>query len=114
MGLPDEFGISGAVFTDAGTLWTVDNNTNTDDDASLRWSAGAGIAWKSPFGPVRVDVAKAILKEDFDEEEAVRFRFGTRFWMSSRLAWPEVPLCWGVGFAFLLQPRHGRVRKRMS
>ncbi len=79
LGLPSEFGISGAVFTDAGSLWTVDNNTNTEDEATLRWSAGAGLAWKSPFGPVRVDVAKAILKEDFDEEEAVRFRFGTRF-----------------------------------
>jgi len=79
LGLPNEFGISGAVFTDAGSLWTVDNNTNTDDEMSLRWSAGAGIAWKSPFGPVRVDVAKAILKESFDEEEALRFRFGTRF-----------------------------------
>lgn len=79
LGLPSEFGISGAVFTDAGTLRKVDNTSSIDDDATLRWSAGAGIAWKSPFGPVRVDVAKAILKEDFDETEAVRFRFGTRF-----------------------------------
>lgn len=79
LGLPSEFGISGAVFTDAGTLWTVDNASNVDDTASLRWSAGAGVAWKSPFGPVRVDLAKAIIKEDFDETEAIRFRFGTRF-----------------------------------
>ncbi len=79
VGLPDEFGISGAVFTDAGTLWDVDNTTGIDDKATLRWSAGAGVAWKSPFGPVRVDLAKAILKEDFDETEVIRFRFGTRF-----------------------------------
>jgi len=80
VGLPEEFGISGALFSDAGTLWDVDNvSGRIDDDLHLRLSAGAGIAWRSPFGPVRVDAAKALIKEDDDDEQILRFRFGTRF-----------------------------------
>ena len=42
-------------------------------------SAGVGLSWRSPFGPVRIDFAQAILKEDFDETELFRFSFGTSF-----------------------------------
>ena len=44
-----------------------------------RISTGLGIKWRSPFGPIRVDVAFPIVKESFDKEELVNFNFGTRF-----------------------------------
>ncbi|MNC82600.1 Outer membrane protein assembly factor BamA precursor [compost metagenome] len=44
------------------------------DDNSIRASAGIGVMWASPFGPIRVDYAVPIAKEDYDEEQ--RFRFG--------------------------------------
>jgi outer membrane protein insertion porin family len=46
---------------------------------ALRASVGAGVIWQSPFGPLRLDVAYPLVKEDFDETELVRFSIGTRF-----------------------------------
>ncbi|MGB4106662.1 MAG: outer membrane protein assembly factor BamA [Alphaproteobacteria bacterium] len=80
IGLPEEMGILGHAFTDVGSLWDIDE-TGTDilDESSIRGSAGLGLSWRSPFGPVRVDVAAPYLKEDYDEKEIFRFNFGTRF-----------------------------------
>jgi len=45
----------------------------------VRASAGLGVSWRSPMGPVRADVSIPYLKEDYDREELFRFSFGTRF-----------------------------------
>ena len=80
LGLPEELGVSGAVFNDVASLWDLDSTGNEIRDTnSIRASAGVGVAWVSPFGPIRIDFAKAYLKEDYDEDELVRFSFGTRF-----------------------------------
>jgi outer membrane protein insertion porin family len=42
-------------------------------------TVGVGISWSSPFGPIEVDLSKAIMKEDFDEDETFSFNVGTRF-----------------------------------
>jgi outer membrane protein insertion porin family len=80
IGLPKELGITGTIFSDIGTLTGIDDSgSSLVDKDSLRMSAGAGLAWRSPFGPVRVYLAKALVKEDFDVTEIFRFTFGTRF-----------------------------------
>lgn len=80
LGLPNEFGLRGRVFSDAGSLAENDSNFSTlTDTASIRMSVGTGLLWDSPFGPVNIDLAKALLKEDFDQTELFRFSFGTRF-----------------------------------
>jgi outer membrane protein insertion porin family len=80
LGLPNEFGIRGRVFNDIGSIGEVDvTSVDTNDTGSLRAAAGVGVSWKSPFGPVSMDIARAYLKEDFDDLEIVRFNFGTRF-----------------------------------
>ncbi len=80
VGLPDDLGVSGAIFTDAANLWEIDNSgAGISSGDSLRVSAGVGVAWASPFGPIRLDVAKAIAKEKQDDTQLVRFSFGTRF-----------------------------------
>ena len=80
LGLPDDLGVTGAIFTDAGSAWDLDSSgAGIRDDSSLRASFGAGVAWSSPFGPIRIDFAKAFLKESYDETEIFRFNFGTRF-----------------------------------
>lgn len=79
-GLPEELGIRGRLFSDVGTLFDIDSSgAGLVDDASIRASVGAGVSWRSPLGPVRVDLAMPVVKEDFDETEAFRFSFGTRF-----------------------------------
>jgi outer membrane protein insertion porin family len=81
LGLPEELGIQGHAFTDFGSLWDIDESSNPDiiDKNSLRAAAGFGVSWRSPMGPVRVDLAAPYLDESFDQDENFRFSFGTRF-----------------------------------
>ncbi|MCK5554606.1 MAG: BamA/TamA family outer membrane protein, partial [Alphaproteobacteria bacterium] len=79
-GLPEDLGIRAHVFSDLGDLWTLDDSGPTIQDvSSVRMAAGAGISWRSPLGPVRVDFAKPIMRESFDKVQQFRFSFGTRF-----------------------------------
>lgn len=79
LGLPEEYGIHGGVFFDAGSLWGLDFTGGIDDGSSLRTSVGVTFFIESPLGPLRFDFAKAISKEDFDETESFRFSIATRF-----------------------------------
>lgn len=80
LGLPESLGVEGKVFTDFGSLWGIDTNIATVQDvASLRASAGVGLQITTPFGPVRIDLAQAILKESFDKTQTIHFSFGTTF-----------------------------------
>ncbi|HET6941321.1 MAG TPA: BamA/TamA family outer membrane protein, partial [Sphingomicrobium sp.] len=49
------------------------------DSISPRLSIGIGVNWVSPFGPLRIDLAKAILKEEGDETKLFSFNVGTQF-----------------------------------
>ncbi len=80
LGLPEEFDIKGSVFSDFGSSWGIDDPfPNLVDEASPRAAVGVGLGWVSPFGPLRVDFASAVVKEDFDKTEFFSFNFGTRF-----------------------------------
>ncbi|MFX8653042.1 BamA/TamA family outer membrane protein, partial [Acinetobacter baumannii] len=57
LGLPNELGILGRTFVDGGMLFGVDGQTTTiEDTKTYRMSVGAGISWKSPFGPIAIDL----------------------------------------------------------
>jgi outer membrane protein insertion porin family len=95
LGLPKELGLSGRVFTDFGSLWSNDQKNlvltpaqlaanggiapKIVDSTGIRASAGFGIAWKSPVGPIQLDLAVPIRKEPFDKTQLVHVSFGTRF-----------------------------------
>ncbi|MCW8915820.1 MAG: outer membrane protein assembly factor BamA [Magnetovibrio sp.] len=80
LGLPKELGITGKVFTDFGSLMTVNpSGTNVSDDGTIRSSAGVGLTWVSPVGPINIDFAQAITKASYDQTEVMRFNFGTKF-----------------------------------
>ncbi|MCB1681615.1 MAG: outer membrane protein assembly factor BamA [Alphaproteobacteria bacterium] len=80
VGLPKEMGVKGHLFTDFGSLMNIDESgANLLEENSIRASAGLGVSWRSPIGPIRVDLAMPYAKEDFDKEENFRFDFGTRF-----------------------------------
>ncbi len=80
LGLPEEFGLRGAVFSDFGTAFGADGNQSLiNDSMELRASSGAGLAWRSPLGPVRLDLAYPWLKSSFDKTQFFSFSFGTRF-----------------------------------
>jgi outer membrane protein insertion porin family len=44
-----------------------------------RISVGIGVNWNSPFGPFRIDMAKAILKDRGDDTKLFTFNVGTQF-----------------------------------
>jgi outer membrane protein insertion porin family len=86
--VPDDLGLTGAVFADAGSLWNANDLAKEmhksgdivlGDDASIRSSVGASIMWQSPVGPIRMDFAKALTKEKYDEEQFFRFGASTKF-----------------------------------
>jgi outer membrane protein insertion porin family len=91
--VPDDLGLSGAVFADAGSLFNAnelakeldgkdpetENGILLADDATIRSSIGASILWNSPVGPIRMDFAKAMTKEKYDEEQFFRFGASTKF-----------------------------------
>lgn len=47
--------------------------------AKPRLSVGFGVNWNSPFGPFRIDVARALLKEPGDDTKLFTFNVGTQF-----------------------------------
>ncbi|MEO1275012.1 MAG: BamA/TamA family outer membrane protein, partial [Pseudomonadota bacterium] len=83
IGLPEELGIFGGAFVDAGTLWDLDQttfgSTVIDDSASLRVAVGGLLFIDSPFGPIELSAGIPVVDEDFDEDEIFRVGIGTRF-----------------------------------
>ncbi|HUF55533.1 MAG TPA: outer membrane protein assembly factor BamA [Thermohalobaculum sp.] len=89
LGLPEELGIFGGAFVDAGTVWGLDRTSfgatdeqpavTIDDDPKLRLSAGGLLFIDSPFGPLEFSIGFPLIDEDEDEDEIFRFSVGTRF-----------------------------------
>lgn len=79
--VPEELGLSAALFADAGSVFGTDVSSvaNIQDENTLRSSVGASLLWNSPLGPLRADFAYVISKADFDEEEFFRFGTSTKF-----------------------------------
>ena len=53
--------------------------TYLGDSPKPRVSVGIGVNWNSPFGPFRIDVARALLKEPGDDTKLFTFNVGTQF-----------------------------------
>lgn len=80
LSISEDLPITGRVFSDFGTLSGVDGRgSGLEDSGLIRASVGVGVSWRSPFGPIRVDIAAPVRKESYDKEELFRFSFGTRF-----------------------------------
>lgn len=79
----------------AGAIQTSTTATNADGSSRVpalrfeerffgdtwkpRLSVGFGVNWNSPFGPFRIDIAKALLKEPGDDTKLFTFNVGTQF-----------------------------------
>jgi outer membrane protein insertion porin family len=83
--IPDDLGISGAVFADAGSLYGTPSNLDDiaglviQDDSTVRSAVGVSLMWNSPVGPLRVDYAEPLSKESYDREQQLRFGASTKF-----------------------------------
>lgn len=80
LGLPEEYGITGGVFYDMGSVWGLDSNPDgVDDSAHLRAAVGVSILWTTPIGPLRFNFSNAIKKESYDEEQSFDLTIATKF-----------------------------------
>lgn len=100
--VPEELGISGAIFADAGSVFGVSQRVTKDsstqkidrfgycanpsrdfvclaDSDSVRSSVGASVLWQSPVGPLRLDYAHVLSKETYDRTQSIRFGASTNF-----------------------------------
>ncbi|MFZ5961643.1 outer membrane protein assembly factor BamA [Thalassococcus sp. BH17M4-6] len=81
LGLPDEYGISGGLFYDVGTLWGLDT-TNANvlyEDPSLRHVVGVSLFWDTAIGPLRFNFSEALVKEKFDKTQSFELTVSTQF-----------------------------------
>ena len=65
-----------SAFLDTGSVYTESEPINLAD---LRYSVGVGISWFSPFGPLKLVLAKPINKQAGDVTQTLQFQLGQQF-----------------------------------
>ncbi len=89
-GLPEQYGIHTAAFAQVGTLGLLDDADKrtpgsliadpfVKDDLNVRVSAGVNIYWKSPLGPIEIDLGVPIVHDSYDKQQVFNFTTSTRF-----------------------------------
>lgn len=84
LGFPEEYGITGGMFLDVGSVWGLDDTNGgpsgaIDDSAHPRASVGVSVLWDAPIGPLRFNFSKALKKESYDKEQAFDLTISTKF-----------------------------------
>lgn len=75
-----DMGVKGVIFTDGGLVTEFDSsNAQVQDSGLYRISAGTGIHWRSPIGPLRIEFGIPVVKSDEDRDQIFSFSVGTRF-----------------------------------
>ena len=82
LGLPEEYGLTGGLFADVGSVWGLDNTAGTgtiDDKMHLRSSVGFSLFWTTPIGPLRFNFSKALDKQSYDKTQNFDLTISTKF-----------------------------------
>ena len=88
----DQRSMRTVLFLDAGNVFDTDCSTAKDsngkdqvkmcskpDAGDLRYSAGVGLTWITPLGPLTFSLAKALNNKDDDETQVFQFSLGAPF-----------------------------------
>ncbi len=75
-GMAQDRSIRVFTYLDAGSVWGEDDDVTLSD---LRASAGVGLSWFSPVGPLKLSYGQPIKKQDGDETESFQFQIGSSF-----------------------------------
>jgi outer membrane protein insertion porin family len=65
-------------FVDGGNVFNTSAGERINT-SNLRYSAGVGISWVSPIGPLKLSFAKPLNAKDADHTQAFQFQLGTGF-----------------------------------
>ncbi len=85
IGFVEDLGISGGLFLDMGSVWSLDNRNgaggagSVDDRFKLRSAAGLSIFWDTAIGPLTFNFSKALKSESYDEERSFDIALTARF-----------------------------------
>ncbi|HJY81775.1 MAG TPA: outer membrane protein assembly factor BamA [Candidatus Binatia bacterium] len=71
--LVQQLNLKGVVFSDIGNAFSHLQGLDVSD---LRYSIGAGIRWRSPFGPIRIELGKALNPKNDERTSLIGFSFG--------------------------------------
>jgi outer membrane protein insertion porin family len=64
------------LFTDVGNVWREGEQMTTQ---SLRSSAGIGLSWISPMGPLKMSYGEPLRKQRTDRIQNFQFQIGAAF-----------------------------------
>jgi len=87
LGTPEEYGLSGGIFADVGSVWGVDGappgmvspGLVDYNKMHVRATVGVSLFWDSPLGPLRFDLSRAVRKLDRDRTQNFDFSIVSRF-----------------------------------
>lgn len=65
-----------SAFLDGGGVYGKDDPINSE---YLRFSTGVGVTWVSPFGPLKLVLAKPLNSKSYDNTQVLQFQFGQQF-----------------------------------
>ncbi len=65
-----------SAFLDGGAVYTEHESISAD---ALRYSAGVGVTWVSPFGPLKLVFAKPLNAKSGDNTQTLQFQLGQQF-----------------------------------
>ncbi|HEX4636880.1 MAG TPA: outer membrane protein assembly factor BamA [Rhizomicrobium sp.] len=92
--VPESYGVGLSLFTDFGTMGRLDTlggprictgaqysgiGTCVKDNLAFRGSAGISVTWKSPFGPVQIDLGLPYAKTNYDRPQIIHFSTATGY-----------------------------------
>jgi outer membrane protein insertion porin family len=85
-GVPDEYGLRGSAFVDAGTVFGYNGPSSFSgqtaqiaNETVLRSSVGVGLTWASPFGALTASYAVPLSKAAYDVVQPFNFTAGPSF-----------------------------------
>ena len=88
IGIPNEYGLSGGLFYDVGSLWGVENSSKAAlsdsnallyEDMSLRQTIGFSLFWSTPIGPLRFNFMDVLDAEEHDKTETFELTVSSKF-----------------------------------
>ncbi len=73
--------VRSSLFVDAGNVYAkgIPAGLTGNFTGPMRYSAGASVEWRSPFGPLAFSVAKALNKQVTDQEQMFQFTLSSSF-----------------------------------
>ncbi|MCB5189884.1 outer membrane protein assembly factor BamA [Methylobacillus arboreus] len=82
-GMKDNNALRLSAFVDAGSIAGdgIDESGRNYSTSlgDIRYSTGIGVSWLSPFGPIKLVLAKPLNKEDGDRTQMLQFQMGQQF-----------------------------------